>query len=845
MEATPQPARAVCSSCGEPLSADGSCLSCLLRGGMEETVAAAPSPAPPRYGDFEVMRREDGSLWELGRGAMGVTYKATDTVLHRAVALKVIQLGSGGVSGAGTMATLRERFLREARAAAALRDTHVAAVFQCGASEQADRCYYAMELVEGETLEARVRRAGPLDALPALEMARQVGVALVTAANRGLVHRDLKPGNLMLVGNSEGTAADGLEVKVIDFGLAKAVVAGETDLTHGCFVGTPAFASPEQFARGAVDARSDFYSLGVTLWYALTGKVPFKGRSLEEWRDLPERTRLPVEQLKACGVPAPVTTLLRRMLAVDPAERPASARELLGALDVCRQTFARSSARRRWTLAIVAAACVVTAAGDGWWWTRTRAMDRPAEPPRSAATFQGDSLAVLPFQALVPAQSDPALELGMADTLIGKLSGSQVVVPSLNSVRKYASPTQNAQAAGRELGVGSVLEGSVQRAGGRIRVSARLINVADGTARSIGTFDERFTDVFAVQDAISQKVADALALRLNGPAQQRLSRHDTNNVEAYQFYLLGRYHFNKLTPPEIRTSIDLFRQALALDERYALAYQGLAEGYRAMTITGDQRPAESLPQAKAAATRALELDDTLAEPHATLAFIHFWYDWDWAGAEQEARRAIELNANSGFAHFAYAHLLALEGRNKEALAEGAKAIKIDPVSLMFNALYGSFLHYDAQDGAAEVQLRKTFELDQTFWIARLFLGKILVRQGRYADAIIELEKAESASHGNSLTVSVRGYTNALSGASDQAQARLRTLEQLSAQRYVPPQTLALIHLGLGQRDEVFAALEQSYAEHDIHLSYLKADPQWDAIRDDPRFVTLLRRIGLR
>ncbi len=846
--ATPPPSGAVCSACGEPLNADGSCLVCLLHGALDETAAEDPPPPPPRYGDFEVAQREDGSLWELGRGAMGVTYKATDQVLRRAVALKVIRLGTDGATDNKTGAAMRERFLREARAAAALRHANVAGVFQFGASEQADRCYYAMELIEGETLEAHVRREGPLEAGAALEVARQVCAALVAAADHGLIHRDLKPSNLMLT-RSDASAA-GLEVKVIDFGLAKAAAAvGEIDLTHGGFVGTPAFASPEQFARGTVDMRTDLYSLGVTLWYALVGKAPFTGRSLEDWRNDPARAHLPVTQLSNRQVPACVTALLLQMLAVDPAARPASARELLRALDACRRTLAGSPPpeatrlhRRTWQG--VAAGCVFLAIGAGWWWTRTHATNDPASGAMPGSNAP-KSLAVLPFQALVPEQSDPALELGMADTLIGKLSGSQVVVPSLSSVRKYGSPTQNAQAAGRELGVGFVLEGNVQRAEDRIRVNARLIDVADGTARWNGTFNRRFTDVFEVQDAISQDVAEALELRLNGPAQQRLNRRETDNVEAYQLYLLGRYHFNKLTPPEIRTSIDLFRQAMGLDPRYALAYQGLAEAYRAITITGDQRPAESLPQAKAAAIRALELDDTLAEPHATLAFVHFWYDWDWAGAEQEAKRAIELNANSGFAHFAYAHLLALEGRNEEALVEGARAVKIDPVSLMFNALYGSFLYYAGQDEAAKAQLHKTLELDQTFWIAHHFLGKVLARQGLYTEAFAEMDKAEQASHGNSLTISVRGYADALNGAPAQAQTRLRALEQLSAQRYVPPQTLALIHFGLGQRDEAFAALEQSFAEHDIHLSYLKADPVWNGLRDDPRFATLVRRVGLR
>ena len=333
---TPPPPRAVCVACGASLIADGSCLTCLLRGGLEETALEQPPAPPPRYGDFEVARREDGSLWELGRGAMGVTYKATDTVLHRAVALKVIQFKLGDAADGQTSALLQERFLREARAAAALRHAHVAAVFQFGASNQTEGCYYAMELVEGETLDARVRREGPLDALTALEVARQVCAALVAAAARGLVHRDLKPSNLMLTGSGGDRSTSGLELKVIDFGLAKAAsVAGETDLTHGGFVGTPAFASPEQFARQPVDARSDLYSLGVTLWYALTGRAPFAGRTVEEVRDHSGRVHLPVEQLAAHDVPTCVVALLRRVLATDPAERPASAKQLLTMVEAC------------------------------------------------------------------------------------------------------------------------------------------------------------------------------------------------------------------------------------------------------------------------------------------------------------------------------------------------------------------------------------------------------------------------------------------------------------------------------------------------------------------------------
>src|SRR4029077_16162001 len=303
----------------------------------------------------EVARHEDGSFWELGRGAMGVTYLALDKVLNRRVALKVIE-ATPVVNGAQAM---RERFLREARAAAALRHPNVAGIFHFAASKETNRCYYAMELVEGETLEARVRRDGPLDVDLALEIAIQVTRALIAATSQGLIHRDLKPGNIML---TSGDPAQ-LEVKVIDFGLAKATAdaAGDMDLTHGGFVGTPTFASPEQFESGPIDARSDIYSLGITLWYALTGLVPHTGRTIDEIHDRQTRAALPVKQLVARKIPVPVIKLLRSTLAVDPVQRPASAPELMRALELCRAKLARGGVRSFRKLAALIAVVVIAA----------------------------------------------------------------------------------------------------------------------------------------------------------------------------------------------------------------------------------------------------------------------------------------------------------------------------------------------------------------------------------------------------------------------------------------------------------------------------------------------------
>src|SRR5206468_7013949 len=309
----------VCSICGEPLNAKGECVACLLRTGLEESSTFdTKSLAPLFRSDFKVARREDGSFCELGRGAFGVTYLAVDNVLRRRVALKVIDVPAAA-RGSHTM---RERFLREARAAAALRHSNVAAIYQFGASPNGSRCFYAMELVEGETLEAHVRKDGLLNSKLVVEIAIQAAQALMAAAAQGLIHRDLKPGNIMLRSCNAGSTE--LEVKIIDFGLAKAMAdaGGEMDITHGEFVGTPNFASPEQFESGPVDVRSDIYSLGATLWFALTGKTPFAGRNIEEIRGAQKLAALPTEQLKAAHVPPPLKSLLKSMLALEPAGRP-------------------------------------------------------------------------------------------------------------------------------------------------------------------------------------------------------------------------------------------------------------------------------------------------------------------------------------------------------------------------------------------------------------------------------------------------------------------------------------------------------------------------------------------
>jgi len=471
---------------------------------------------------------------------------------------------------------------------------------------------------------------------------------------------------------------------------------------------------------------------------------------------------------------------------------------------------------------------------------------RHSQKVANALSSPEKRIAVLPFKPLVPENRDQVLEMGMADSLIAKLSNiREIVVRSLNSVRKYNGLDQDPLAAGRELEVSSILEGNVQKSSDRIRVSARLINVADGSSLWSDTFEEKFTDVFDVQDAISQKVADALALRLSGQEKSRLTKRYTENSEAYQLYLTGRYHWSKATPPDIRKGIGFFQQAIELDPEYALAYAGLAAANRALAMNADVPAKDCLPQAKAAALKAIQLDDSLAEAHSALSFSLIWYDWDWTTAEKEAKRAVALDPNSGMAHFAYAHVLSDQGHHSEAIAEIARARELDPVFLLFRALEGMMLHHAGRNDEALTRLQKTVEFDSSFWATHLFLGKVYTQQRKYPEAIAEFTKARQLSGGSSEAIGSIGYVAALAGDKEKAYAVLEELKTLSSERYIPPSNVGLVYNALGNESEALSALEKACDERDPRVTLLKVDPRWDSLRDNPRFVAILKRIGLQ
>jgi len=675
---------ATCSTCHAEMTAKGECLPCLLRGGLEEGAhnhgAAGPRQSEAArdyvFGDFEIARREDGSLWELGCGAMGVTYRAVDKVLHRTVALKVVETPAV----AGKSHAVGERFLREARAAAALRHPNVAGIFQFGASPEIDRCYYAMELVEGETLEALVRRDGPLKAGLALEIAIQVTRALIGAAAQGLIHRDLKPGNIMLTHLEAATPE--MEVKVIDFGLAKitnAVV--ETDLTHGGFVGTPSFASPEQFGTVPADARSDIYSLGATLWYALTGGVPYPGKTIEEIRDRQQHSDLPVEQLAARKIPHPLIEILRRILALDPTQRPASARELLAALESCRPSLAaprafvpRESGRKVAALILILAIAVAIPAAFLLWRKQSHVAANATAP------LAEKSIAVLPLENLSADQENTFFADGIQDDILTSLAKiSDLKVISRTSVSQYrgAGAIRNLRDIARELGVQNILEGSVRRDGNRVLVNVQLIDAHNDRHLWAERYDRTLSDSIGLQGEVASEIAAALRTTLAPEEKASLAARPTDNPEAYTFYLkaLGRERALNRANEDLLAAEQLYSQAIALDPKFALAHARLSI---VQSQLGYDAPDDRRVRARAAADEALRLAPSLGEAHTALGLCMYYFDKDYAAALKEFSIAAAKSPNEPDILQYIAGIQRRQGLWRESLATVQRAQVLDP-----------------------------------------------------------------------------------------------------------------------------------------------------------------------
>jgi DNA-binding winged helix-turn-helix (wHTH) protein/TolB-like protein/Tfp pilus assembly protein PilF len=455
-----------------------------------------------------------------------------------------------------------------------------------------------------------------------------------------------------------------------------------------------------------------------------------------------------------------------------------------------------------------------------------------------------NSLAVLPFRHL-GAEGDEYLGLGIADSLITRLSNlPEVKVRPTSAILKYSDGSKETAEAGRELGVEAVLEGSIRRSGESVRVTVQLVRVEDGSPLWAEKFDDRFTDIFKIEDSISGRVAERLLLKLTGEQREVLARHYTRNIEAYQSYLKGRYFLYQRKLESIHKGIGFLQNAITIDQNYALAYAGLSQAYLLLPITSDVPSRVILPVAKEAAMKALEIDGALADAHVSLAGIKYWIEWDWQGSEKDCKRAIELTPNHPGAHFRYAHLLSTVGQHPEAIAEARRALEIDPVSPLTNLFLGQFLYQARQYDPAIEPLQNALEIAPNDWLAHLNLGKIYVQQKKYGEAIAEFQRAQKFSGSNTETIAVMGHTLAVSGKKGEAARVLDKLKSMSKQRYVPPYNIAIVYVGLGEKEQALAWLEKAYEDRDVRLVFLKVEPKWDALRADERFMDLIRRMGL-
>lgn len=808
--------------------------------GLTETmVEETPSVIGQRFGSYRIVK-------EIGRGGMGSVYLATraDDEFQKQVAIKVIKRG---------MDTdfIVKRFRNERQILATLDHPHIARLLDGGSTEDG-LPYFVMEYVEGEPLYSYCETKR-LAVVERLKLFRKVCLAVQYAHQNLIIHRDLKPSNVLVT--SEGTP------KLLDFGIAKLL---NPDLayhpvdptTAAMRLMTPEYASPEQVRGEKLTAGSDVYALGVILYELLTDHRPYrlKNHSAQELARVicdeePQLPSVAVNMIEVFGVEGeepieitPATVAKTRRTTPEQLKR-----ELAGSLDNIILKALHKDVAQRYN-------SVEEFSEDLRRFLEGLPVSAPSYfPPASrSALIAGEpitanrSIAVLPFQVLrVEEKGEEFLGMGLADAIITKLSNIQrIVVRPTSAVIKYFDGTHNIVAAGQELNVGYVLDGRIQRAGDRIRVTVQLISVRDGQPFWAAKFDENYTDIFTVEDSISEQVAQALVPQLSGEERELLLRRETENASAYQAFLKGRYLWNRFSPDDFTKAVEQFREAIALDPNYAQAHVGIADYYNWAAIFGLGSPDDNFPQAKAAAIRALEIDETLAEAHAALAFTNLCYDWDWYGAEQRFRRSIELNHNYGPAHQWYSNLLAAQGRFDEAIFEIRKALEIDPMSLMDRSITGWTYYHARQYERAEQELKAAIEIDRNFTNCHLMLGFVYERLGRYDEAIAELQTAQSMMLRSVVPVWVLGYTLASAGRLAEARTMLQQLKDQAGKSYVSPYFIALVHTGLGEYDAAFEWLDKAVKSRDEWLLWLGVEPKLDPLRSDPRFDKMLQQVGL-
>jgi serine/threonine protein kinase/tetratricopeptide (TPR) repeat protein len=786
--------------------------------------------AGQRIGPYRIVAK-------LGAGGMGEVYQAEDTRLNRTLALKILP------RDLACDPDRTRRFIQEAKAASSITHPNVCTIHDVGESED-HRPFIAMEYIDGQTLGAIIGDH-PLESDEIIRISIQAAGALDEAHSRGITHRDIKPANIMITARGQ--------VKVLDFGLAKVATSGDLSGTghdpgaakteSGVLLGTVRYMSPEQALGRDVDHRTDIFSLGIVMYETATGKPPFIGGSSGETLD-----RIIHYQPEAIArfnydLPAELERIIRKCLEKDRDRRYQSARDLLVDLrnlerdsDSGVAMAPRRAFRLRRIIAASGPVMLAIAVVAYAMLFRSRSNSRVPEIT---------SLAVLPLKSLSGDTEDDYLGLGITDSIITRVSRiGELTIRPTNAVRKYSAPETDTLEAGKQLNVDSVLDGTVQRSGDRVRVNLRLLRVQDGRTLWSDSFNMGIADVFALQDDVSKRVAVGLRLQMSAAEEARLFKPSTESGEAYQFYLKGRYHFEKWTDDGTKVARDYFRQAIDRDPNYALAYAAMADTFVFGSV--GLPPNEALPKAREAATRALDLDDSLGEPHAALAQVKFLVDWDWPGADREFKRSIELNPGYTEGRHMYSHYLMAMGRFDESLVESTRFLELDPFSPAPNLHLGNHYLITRQYNLCIPQELKTIQMDPNYAEAHHQLGDAYWRQGRYAEAIGEYEKRMALlGLGQYVLAAYREAYNT-SGWKGYVQKRLDRNLALSKQVYVSPYDIAGFYALLGNKDQAITWLAKAYRERDTQLisSGIKVDPDFDELRSDSRFQDLLRRIGL-
>lgn len=825
----------------------------------------------------------------LGTGGMGEVYLAYDTSLRRQVAIKLLPVD------VTQNKTRLSRFEREAYAASSLNHPNILTIHEIG--EQNGHHFIATEYVEGESLRQRTSRA-PLQLREVLDVAQQIASALAAAHQAGIVHRDIKPENVML-------RSDGL-VKVLDFGLAKladevAAPAIETEMDTeaptrtrvvntepGMVMGTANYMSPEQ-ARGLeVDARTDIWSLGVVLYEMAAGRLPFEGATTTDVLSMILHHQPLSLLLQRSDTPAELERIVEKALTKERDERYQTVKDLGLDLKRLKQHLEmEAELERSITPEEGARRAGQTATGRG---TLTLGASKagaatPTEEGSAARTIssaeyivseikqhkrgallalsalivaiafifayvfysrtrpQGiSSVAVLPF---TNTGGDPNMEYlsdGISESLINALSQlPELKVIARSSAFQYKGKEVDLQEAAKALGVQAIVSGRVVQRGDSLQISAEMVDVRDKTQLWGEQYSRKSTDLQAVQEEIARAISEKLRLRLTNREEQQLTKRATANPEAYQLYLNGVFYRRKGGFENGRKALDYFNKAVALDPNFALAFTEVAYGYRFLGANSVLDPKEAYPKAKAAAQKALELDGMLAEAHAALGLIKF-DEWDWIGAEHEYKRAMELNSNLAEAHFRYSDYLSKLGRHTEAMAEIKRAQELDPLRIGLRGQEGANLCFARRYDEAIQHLQDLLKMEPDYSFAHLYLGYTYSAKRMYPQAIAEYQKAIGIDGETTSAQCYLGYALAQSGKRSEAHAILDKLK--NTKEYVSPAELAMIYVGLGDKEGAIAALERAYAAHDLQMQYLKVDPHYDSLRAEPRFQDLVRRVGL-